>query len=204
MIPAIRAPSACLSYALLGDIFTLRGRSKKGHIMNWSVRVVLGLATIVMVLSDLAIGSDTPELQRIGIPNTDLRVDLPKGWEKGGISGESVLASFRAGKGLYPNVNITLEDHDGKTVEEVMKECLGRLPSAEIHYQKKETINGMEAVVSDASWSSILGGLRALRLVTGYRGKTLVITFVDKSANVTEPKCEAYFKCLRSLAPSKP
>jgi len=177
---------------------------KKGYVMNWCVRVFVGLVTIVIVLSDLAIGSDTPELQRIGIPKTDLRIDLPKGWEKGGISGESVLASFRAGKGLYPNVNITLEDHDGKTVEEVTKECLGRLPATEIHYQKKESINGLEAVVSDASWSSILGGLRALRLVTGYRGKTLVITVVDKSANLTEPKCEAYFKCLRSLAPSKP
>lgn len=171
--------------------------------MNWGLRAVLGLAAIVLILSDVTIGADAAELQRIDIPKTDLRVDLPKGWEKGGISGESVLASFRAGKGLYPNVNITLENHGGKTAEEVMKECLGRLPSAEIHYQKKETINGLEAVVSDASWKSILGGLRALRLVTDYRGKTLVVTFVDKSANVTESTCEAYFKCLRSLAPSK-
>lgn len=176
----------------------------EGDIMIRTVHASLGIAAILLAVTDIAVGSDDMDLQRMDIPKTDLQVDLPKNWGKGGISGKSVLASFRAGKGLYPNVNITLEDHGGKTAEEVTKECLGRLPSAEIHYQKKETINGVEAVVSDASWRSILGGLRAVRLVTGYRGKTLIITFVDKSADLTEPKRETYFKCLKSLAPSKP
>lgn len=194
----------CLTYALQDEVFIPCGRRKKGLIMSWSVRVVLGLATVVLIVSNMAIGSETLKLQCFDIPKTNLQVDLPKDWAKGGISGESVLGSFRAGKGLYPNVNITLEDHRGKTIEEVAKECLDRLPSAEIHYQKKETLNGLEAVVSDASWRSILGGLRAVRLVTGYRGKILAITFVDKSANMTEPKRETYLKCLRSLAPSKP
>ncbi len=172
--------------------------------MTRTVYASWGIATILLTAGHVAVASDKIELQRTDIPKTDLRLDLPKGWEKGGISGKGVLASFRAGKGLYPNVNVMLEEHGAKTAEEVMKESLSRLPSVEVHYQKKETINGLEAVVSDTSWRSILGGLRAVRLVTGYHGKTLIITFVDKSANMTESKHTAYFKCLRSLAPSKP
>lgn len=172
--------------------------------MTRTVHVLLGIAAILVTAGHVAVGAEKAELQRMDIPKTELRVDLPKGWEKGGISGKSVLASFRAGKGLYPNVNITLEDHSGKTAEEVVKGLLGRLPSAEAHYQKKETINGLEAFVCDASWRSILGGLRAVRLATDYGGKTLIVTFVDKSADMTEAKRATYLKCLRSLAPTRP
>jgi len=162
------------------------------------------MATILLMTGHVAVGAEKVELQRMDIPKTDLRVDLPRGWEKGGISGKSVLASFRAGTGLYPNVNITLEDHGGKTAEELVKGLVSRVPSAEIHYQKKETINELETFVCDASWRSILGGLRAVRLATDYGGKTLIVTFVDKSADMTEAKHATYLKCLRSLAPSKP
>lgn len=172
--------------------------------MTRTVYASWGIAAILLTAGHVAVASDNMELQRTDIPKTALRLDLPRGWEKGGISGESVLASFRLGKAPYPNVNITLEDHGGKTAEEVVEELLSRLPSAEAHYQKKETINGLKTVVSDASWRSFLGGLRAVRLVTGYRGKTLIITFVDMSANMTEAKRTTYLKCLRSLAPSKP
>jgi len=151
-----------------------------------------------------AIGSDKPELQRVAVPRTDLRIDVPKNWEKGGVSGENVLVAYRAGKSFCPNLNIMAEDPDGKTADEVTDRWLGLLPSAEVHYRKKETIAGMEGVVCDASWRSILGGLRAVRLTTIYRGKALTITFVDKSADVTDPVRKTYLECLKSLTAGKP
>jgi len=146
------------------------------------------------------LGSDKLELQRIPIPRTNLRIDVPRNWTKGTeCSGESVLVFLKAGKGLYPNVNITAVDQDGKSVEELTDKWLGILASSQVHYRKKETIGGMECVVCDTSWKSLLGGLRAVRLTTVYRGKALVIIFVDRSGEMTDPMRKTYLECLRTL-----
>ena len=68
---------------------------------------------------------------------------VPSGWQKGGFSGEDVLASFQGGKGLYPNLNITLEDHGKKGLEEVFLGWVQLLQAPNVHKNQIEEKAGM-------------------------------------------------------------
>lgn len=158
------------------------------------------LGLFALFLLSAAFASDIPlDTKHIEFSEIGLAMQIPAGWQPGGISGKSVLGAYRKGKGLYPNLNITLEDHDGATLAQVMDSLLGKLPSPRIRYMEREKIDGRTVMISDVSWKSMLGEIRAIRLISDVKGKILVITFVDKTAQLTTRSASLYLACLRSL-----
>lgn len=126
------------------------------------------------------------------LPDVGLRMSIPEGWQPGGVSGESVLASYEAGSGLYPNLNVTLEDRGGHSLEEVNEAWLGLLFEAEVVESHERTISDHAALLVDATWSSPMGELRALRLFVSREDKVLVVTFVDRADDVTAERAAEY------------
>ncbi len=112
-----------------------------------------------------------------------LRMSMPADWQEGGVSGDSVLASYTGGSGLHPGLNVTREDPGDRTLEQVRDYWLGLLPDVTVHGQEDRSISGRNALFVDASWVSIMGGLRAVRLFVEYGDQVIVITFVTGDAD---------------------
>jgi hypothetical protein len=142
-------------------------------------------------------------LVQYSIPKTDMKIMIPSSWKKGGVSGESVLASFKPGKGLYPNLNITLEDHGNKSLEEVFNGWIKLLQSPLVHKQQLAENNGMRVHFSQVEWDSMLGHLGAFRILTKVKDKILSITYVDKTSGMTRENMQMYVKSMNSLKISK-
>ncbi len=143
--------------------------------------------------------SAEPATMQMDIPQTQYQISRPSEWVAGGVSGESVLASFKSKQGFYPNLNIFLEDHPGKTPEQVFLSLKSKLPSPSVLKAETINVNGVSVHLSDVSWSSILGSLRALRLITKHDQKTLVITFVGKKETLSDKQKSLFETCLMSL-----
>ena len=139
-------------------------------------------------------------LVQLKLSEVGLHLMMPAGWEKGGLSGETVLASYTARVALHPSLSVTLEDHHAKSLREVMHYLLNLLPEYTLYSAQEESISGMQCLVTDISWHSLLGSLRAVKLFTKVKDKVLVITFVDKEENLSEEDRAIYLSCLRSLS----
>ena len=135
----------------------------------------------------------------LDLPKVGFQMLRPTGWIEGGISGQNILASYRKGKGLYPNLNISLEDAGGRSVDEALQKLLKILPSSKVVWKNHEVVNGMSVLISDVEWASILGELKALRLMTEVQERLLVVTFVASKKALSPTEREQYLTCLRSL-----
>ena len=160
------------------------------------------LAIMLFSVTCYAVG-DVYKLEPLPLGKTPFSMSRPADWQKGPISGESVIASFAETKGkLYPNLNVTLEPSKGdgtKGVEMLFDKLKGILPQCETSEAKWIEINGIKAYRSIMSWTSILGKLSALRLFIPWEGKIVAITFVDKadSFNKNLPLFEACTAALK-------
>ena len=137
--------------------------------------------------------------QHIKLSSIKMGIDIPGDWQKGGISGKTILGSYKKGKTLYPNLNISLEDSSGMSLRQFHDKLVKILPKAKVNSVKEETVNNRKVLVSDIAWKSFLGELRALRLITKIENKVLVVTFVGKKSDFKKPAQQLYLKCLKSL-----
>jgi hypothetical protein len=143
--------------------------------------------------------SAEPATMQMDIPQTQYQMSRPSEWIAGGVSGENVLASFKSNQGFYPNLNIFLEDHPNKTPEQVFLSLKSKLPSPSVLKAETIDVNGVSVHLSDVSWSSILGSLRALRVITKHNQKMLIITFVGKKEVLSDEEKKFFEACLMSL-----
>jgi hypothetical protein len=159
--------------------------------------------TLTILLTVLLFGGSSEavnhSLVQFSIPRTDLQILIPEGWKKGGFSGENVLASLKAGKGLYPNLNITLEDHGSKTLKEIFQNSIKLLQAPIVHKQQIAEMNGMRVLFAQLEWDSMLGHLGAFKVLTKVGKKILVVTYVDKTSGMTKEAVQMYIKSINSL-----
>ena len=148
------------------------------------------------------ISVEAEEANLIPLTGTPFQIELPAGFGKSSkVSGTSVVAFYQPAdaKGIFPGFTATLEDHHGTSLDEVCDHVLGILPGAEVHSRKTEMIAGKSALVIDVSNASILGKIRAVRLLVAHQGKVLVLGFADRDAGFTGEALAAYLKALKSL-----
>jgi len=195
------ATSYAPSRAQNGSMGSTKRVANREKPMSITLKTVVVLNTFCICALTIARSTPAAEADTVvfDLPEVGLSMKMPAGWQKGGVSGKTVLASFRAGKGLYPNLNVTLEDHGDKSLEDTHKSMLKLLPNAKVAAAKREEVNGLTVFISDVSWKSILGELQALRLITKVKGKTLVATFVAQKARLSNEAAKQYDSCLRSF-----
>ncbi len=138
----------------------------------------------------------------VKLPQVGMQMEIPSAWKKGGVSGESVLASYDAGSGLYPNMNVTLEPSGGKDLKGFFQQWLNLLTSAQVNSAEPTNINGMPALICDVVWTSPMGPLRALRAIVPVGDKMLVITFVAKTEHLSAASAKEYARSIQSLRKS--
>lgn len=138
--------------------------------------------------------------EMLEVPEVGMSMSMPAGWQPGGVSGESILASYTAGSGLYPGLNVTIEDRAGRSLAQVRDTWLGLLSRVTVHSQAERTVSGKPALFIDAAWGSLMGDLRALRLFVEHGEKVIVITFADRGGDLDEASAAAYAAYLESVA----
>ena len=163
--------------------------------------------TVVLLMSLIAAAPTAPPSAAQGPPTqlvelgaTGLTIELPADWTPGGVSGETIVASFAAGDGLYPGFNARLESADN--LEALHEYWIGLIGPDQVHVLEAHSVAGHDGLYTDVSWSSPLGALRAQRLLVAVDGQILVLTFMDRAGDVTEERAAAYRGYLDSVRPA--
>ena len=125
----------------------------------------LTLSALLVTQATGAADAAQSESQELRIPSAGVTMRIPAGWHEGGFSGSAVLASYVEGTGLYPGFSVTREDHDGAGPQAVFDGWTELLSSPTVQAVEALQISGHQALLADVSWTSLLGGLRAVRLI---------------------------------------
>ncbi len=161
----------------------------------------LAPAALLIVLSTASAAmAQEGEGQQLRIPAVGLTMHIPAEWQEGGFSGEAVLASYVQGSGLYPGFSMTRENHDGAGPQAVFDAWTALLSAPTVNAVEELRVSGRPALFADVSWTSLLGDLRAVRLIVGMGQEVLVLSFNDRSANLTPERAEDYRAYLESVS----
>lgn len=171
-------------------------------------RFLTRLITLSVFTAALSYAIAAPQVdagQQLSIPSVGLTMRIPAGWHQGGFSGESVLASYIEGSGLYPGFSVTREDHSGAPPRAVFESWTELLSSPDVTAVEEREISGHAAVFADVSWSSLLGSLRAIRLIIALERQVLIVSFNERGDGMTPERADAYgaFLATLSLSPTE-
>lgn len=165
------------------------------------IKTVVCLTTILLFLvTTYAHSSGKQELITAKIKGTTLAIDVPAEWQKGAISGESILLCKSPGGVLYPNVNISKLQRENKSLEDAYTHSLSLLNNPQVFKEETLTVNGLPAHYSALVWMSPLGGLKAVRLFVQQKDNSiLLITYVDKDTGMTADDYRLYLQSIKSI-----
>ena len=154
---------------------------------------------VVAVMGSHVLFAAEPELTAVKIKGTNYEIEIPGNWKQGAFSGESILLCRSRGGKLYPNINVAIQDSDNRSLSQAFKGWLAILNQPDVFKEEVTTINGIPAHFSMISWSSLLGGLKALSLFVEQDNKHIKITYVAKGDDATSADINLYMKSLNTL-----
>ena len=155
---------------------------------------------LVFLVTVYAHSSGEQKLITTEIKGTELAIDIPAEWQKGPISGESILLCKSPGGVLYPNINISKLQRENKSPKEAYTHLLNLLNNPQVFKEETLTVNGMPAHYSALVWMSPLGGLKAVRLFVQQKDNSiLLITYVDKDTGMSANEYRLYLQSINSV-----
>lgn len=114
-------------------------------------------------------------------------LEMPSTWKQSPLKGQNLIHSYLmyADK-LYPNLNIMIEpypkmaDPNRPIEENVLKHLEHSLIDFKLLQKEYLTIHGIKMFKTVSIWYSILGDLKATRLMISSDKEVLIITLVDR------------------------
>lgn len=155
------------------------------------------LVALAVLLAAAPPGGTGQQTTAVLIPETDLVVDRPAHWRRGGLHGLGVLLSYIGAADGYPRFTVqhdpeaslpetaTLADAEA-AIEELFEQIVELLDATQVLEAEWTEVNGIRAHRSTITWDSVAGEIRGRRLILLHGDRPVIFAWIDRNRHFPE------------------